>query len=87
MCHTDFLIFLGESMFHTVTGASKFALAKAAEVLQRCGATLLDTEMVTSTTALFGAREIPRVRFLELLKAGCGEPLTTDILRKSLVGE
>ena len=79
-------IFSGESMFHIVTGASKFALVGAANILQRCGVTVLDTEMVTSTTALFGAREIPRAQLLKLLKAGRGKPLSTDDLRAAMEG-
>ena len=62
-------IFSGESMFHRETGASKFALVGAAEELRRRGVTVLDTEMVTSTTALFGAREVPRAQFLQWLRA------------------
>lgn len=62
-------IFSGESMFHRETGASKFALVGAAEELRRRGVTILDTEMVTSTTALFGAREVPRAKFLQWLRA------------------
>jgi len=62
-------IFSGESMFHRETGASKFALVGAAEELRRRGVTILDTEMVTSTTALFGAREVPRAQFLQWLRA------------------
>ena len=77
-------IFSGESMFHTVTGASKIALVGAARVLSQCGVTLLDTEMVTSTTALFGAREIPRADFLRQLAAGRGAPLSTEALRTAL---
>ena len=76
-------IFSGESMFHIVTGASKFALVGAAELLRRCGVALLDTEMVTSTTALFGAREIPRSQFLALLAAGRGKPLSAEELRNA----
>ena len=77
-------VFSGESMFHLATGASKFALAGAAAVLQAAGARLLDAEMVTSTTALFGAREIPRRSFLALLHRHGGAPLTTDALRHAL---
>ncbi|MBQ4481534.1 MAG: leucyl/phenylalanyl-tRNA--protein transferase [Victivallales bacterium] len=75
-------IFSGESMFHTGTGASKFALVGTAEILKKCGVTILDTEMVTSTTALFGAREIPREQFLKWLEANRGNPLSTDELRR-----
>ena len=45
------------------------ALVGAAEELRRRGVTILDTEMVTSTTALFGAREVPRAQFLQWLRA------------------
>lgn len=76
-------IFSGESMYHIVTGASKFALVGAAEILRRCGVSILDTEMVTSTTALFGAREVPRSQFLKWLSETKCAPLTIEELRKA----
>lgn len=68
-------IFCGESMFFRETGASKFALVKAVEYLKTRNVVLLDTQMVTPTTALFGAREIPRAEYMKLLSEYGGLPL------------
>ena len=68
-------IFCGESMFFRQSGASKFALVHAAEVLRQAGVVLLDTQMVTPLTASFGAYEIPRAEYLELLARYRGRPL------------
>lgn len=68
-------IFCGESMFFRKTGASKFALIHAVELLQANGVKVLDTQMVTPTTLLFGAREIPLQEYLALLELHRGRPL------------
>ena len=60
-------IFCGESMFYRVSGASKFAFVKLAGFLKERGAVLIDTQMVTSLTGAFGAREVPAARYQELL--------------------
>jgi leucyl/phenylalanyl-tRNA--protein transferase len=59
--------FFGESMFHHVTDASKVALVALVERLQARGFTLLDTQWTTEHLEQFGAIEIPRRRYLELL--------------------
>lgn len=59
--------FFGESMFHRVTDASKVALAALVEHLRARGFTLLDTQWTTEHLEQFGAIEIPRRRYLELL--------------------
>ena len=61
-------IFCGESMFYHVSGASKFAFVKMAEILFAHGVEVIDTQMVTDATAAFGAKEIPGKDYLELLK-------------------
>jgi len=68
-------IFCGESMFFRKSGASKFALVKAVEYLKAREVVLLDTQVVTPTTALFGAREIPRAEYMKLLSEYGGLPL------------
>lgn len=55
--------FFGESMFSTVTDASKTALAYLVDRLQRCGYTLLDTQFITPHLASLGAIEIPRAAY------------------------
>ena len=61
--------FFGESMFHCVTDASKIALMALVEHLRARGYRLLDTQWVTEHLAQFGAIEIPRRRYLQLLDA------------------
>jgi len=59
--------FFGESMFHRVPDASKVALAALVDRLRGRGFALLDTQWVTEHLTQFGAREIPRRRYLRLL--------------------
>ena len=61
--------FFGESMFHRVTDASKIALIALVERLRARGYRLLDTQWVTDHLLQFGAIEIPRRRYLQLLDA------------------
>jgi leucyl/phenylalanyl-tRNA--protein transferase len=60
--------FFGESMFHHVTDASKVALAALVERMRTRGFTLLDVQWVTGHLERFGAIEIPRHDYLELLQ-------------------
>lgn len=59
--------FFGESMFHTVTDASKVALVALVERLVARGFSLLDVQWVTPHLAQFGATSISRRRYLRLL--------------------
>lgn len=77
-------IFCGESMFFHQSGASKFALVHAVETLKRAGVMLLDTQMVTPVTASFGACEIPRADYLELLAKYRGAPLAFSVPKAEL---
>ena len=61
--------FFGESMFHTVTDASKVALCLLVERLRCRGYRLLDVQWLTAHLARFGALEVPRRRYLALLAA------------------
>lgn len=61
--------FFGESMFHTVTDASKVALVSLVERLKARGFTLLDTQWLTPHLAQFGGVEIRRDDYLERLAA------------------
>lgn len=67
--------FAGESMFYRVNGASKAALVHLVEHLQARGATWLDAQMMTPLFASFGACEIPRRRFMKLLKIALEQPV------------
>jgi leucyl/phenylalanyl-tRNA--protein transferase len=60
--------FFGESMFHTVTDASKIALHALIERLKQRGFLLLDMQWVTPHLLTFGAKEIPRGAYLRMLK-------------------
>lgn len=60
--------FFGESMFHTVTDASKVALAHLWARLIAGGFTLLDTQFITGHLASLGAIEIPRAEYRRRLQ-------------------
>ena len=61
-------LFAGESMFHTVTDASKVALAALVEHLKNRGYALFDVQMKTEHTERMGAVEIARDSYLERLQ-------------------
>ena len=61
-------VFCGESMFFKESCASKFALTGMFEFLNSIGVELVDTQMVTPTLAQFGAEEISRESYWELLE-------------------
>ncbi len=58
----------GESMFHTEKNASKIALLILMYNLKKNNIPYLDTQMITSTTKNFGATEITRDKFAQLLE-------------------
>ena len=60
--------FFGESMFHRVTDASKMALLALVEHLCARKFALLDTQWITPHLQQFGAIEIPRERYLKMLR-------------------
>jgi leucyl/phenylalanyl-tRNA--protein transferase len=62
--------FFGESMFSLVPNASKVAFVRLVRQLTAWGFTLVDCQMHTPHLARFGAKEIPRKRFLKLLRDG-----------------
>jgi leucyl/phenylalanyl-tRNA--protein transferase len=64
--------FFGESMFHTVTDASKVALAALVDLMRANGFTLLDTQWTTPHLAQFGGVEIPRDEYLVRLADALG---------------
>jgi leucyl/phenylalanyl-tRNA--protein transferase len=66
--------FFGESMFHTVRDASKLALCALVERLRARGYRLLDVQWVTPHLEQFGAVEIPRRRYLQMLKPALTVP-------------
>lgn len=60
--------FFGESMFSIRSGASKVALAFLIEHLNKRGFTLLDTQYITPHLQMFGAVEIPRKKYMQILR-------------------
>ncbi len=61
-------MFYGESMFSNRTDASKIALAHLAAQLARWNFGMIDCQMNTPHLASLGAREIPRMKFIESLQ-------------------
>ena len=60
--------FFGESMFHRERDASKVALVHLVARLKRGGFRLLDTQFVTQHLAQFGAVEVPRRTYKQMLR-------------------
>ncbi|MCY7299732.1 MAG: leucyl/phenylalanyl-tRNA--protein transferase [Ilumatobacteraceae bacterium] len=59
--------FAGESMFHSVTDASKVAVVATVEWLRQTGVELFDVQWSTSHLASLGVVEIPRAEYLRRL--------------------
>lgn len=66
-------MFSAESMFYHVSNASKVALVALVRSLALSGFTLLDVQMVTPTTAAFGASEVKRSQYLDRLEEALKE--------------
>jgi leucyl/phenylalanyl-tRNA--protein transferase len=69
--------FFGESMFSLMSNASSAALVALAGYLNDHSFDMIDCQVTTSHLKNFGAREIPRKRFLEQLKESLAEPTIT----------
>jgi leucyl/phenylalanyl-tRNA---protein transferase len=63
-------VFFGESMFHTVSNASKVAFHFLIEILKQQNYNLLDTQFINDNVRRFGAIEIPKSEYIKLLKKG-----------------
>jgi leucyl/phenylalanyl-tRNA--protein transferase len=68
--------FAGESMFHRVSNASKFALYSLTRHLKERGFAFLDIQMPTKITLQLGARVIPRKDFLERMHEAQKRPVS-----------
>lgn len=68
-------VFSGESMFHREDNASKRALLYAVDVLRGEGLKWIDTQIVTPVVESLGGRLIPRLEYLQWLKAARKNPL------------
>ena len=67
-------VFYGESMFYNVPDASKAAFAALVGQLRRWGFTLIDCQQTTRHLLRFGAREVARFRFLDMIRQGMNTP-------------
>lgn len=78
--------FFGESMFSRARDASKVALVHLVARLDRGGFKLLDSQFTTEHLERFGAIEIPRTRYRQLLADAIGTPATfpLDLSRAEL---
>lgn len=60
--------FFGESMFYTQPNASKVAFHFLIQTLRQQGFELLDTQFINDNVKRFGAIEIPKANYLNLLR-------------------
>ena len=60
-------VFCGESMFHTMTDASKVALVRLVDFCRQHHFRLIDAQQETRHLASLGARPIPRKDYLKIL--------------------
>jgi leucyl/phenylalanyl-tRNA--protein transferase len=66
--------FFGESMFTRVSNASKVAMVKLAEYLVEKSFKMIDCQVTTDHLIRMGAREIPRIDFMTMLKNALAYP-------------
>ena len=66
--------FAGESMFYRKPNASKLALWYLTEWLREQGAEWIDCQQLTPLLKSFGAREVSRAEFMELLRTAVESP-------------
>ena len=78
--------FFGESMFSTVTDASKVALVHLVARLRAGGYRLLDTQFVTDHLARFGTTEIPKRIYGQRLAAALATQGDFHALAASVTG-
>ncbi|MBI3592050.1 MAG: leucyl/phenylalanyl-tRNA--protein transferase, partial [Nitrospirae bacterium] len=67
--------FFGESMFAKKSDASKAAFVKLVQQLTKWDFKLIDCQVTTQHLMSFGAKEIPRSEFMQLLKHALKMPL------------
>lgn len=66
--------FFGESMFTRISNASNIALVKLVEYLKKLSFDMIDCQVATEHLTRFGARQIPRIRFLNQLEKSLRAP-------------
>lgn len=68
--------FFGESMFSRQANASKVALAYLCDYLLQRGFSLLDTQWTTPHLRRLGAIDIPKARYMEVLRRAIGSKMS-----------
>ena len=71
-------VFFGESMFSSVSDASKAAFVHFVDTLEQWGYKLIDCQLETAHLNRFGAQNIPRLEFVGLLQRWCRQPPAPD---------
>ena len=66
--------FFGESMFTRVSNASNIGFVKLEEHLKKLSFDMIDCQVATEHLTRFGARQIPRIRFLNQLEKSLKAP-------------
>ena len=66
--------FFGESMFSRRTDASKICLAHLVERLKERGFRLLDTQFTTEHLQNFGAIDVPKIEYEDMLANALASP-------------
>lgn len=79
-------LFAAESMFHTVTDASKVALAVSLDTLFRAGTRVFDVQFVTEHLASLGAYEVSREQYLADLASATRLSVEPATIAAALVG-
>jgi leucyl/phenylalanyl-tRNA---protein transferase len=64
--------FFGESMFYSVSNASKVAFHQLLELLRQRNFQLLDTQFINDNVRRFGAIEIPKADYMARLRKAVG---------------
>ena len=70
--------FIGESMFHSVTHASKVALVQLSRHLSAQGFTLLDAQIQNPHLERFGTYEVGGAAYRRLLKQALGKTVSLN---------
>lgn len=77
-------LFAAESMFHTVSNASKVALAVAIDTLFRAGIKVFDVQFVTEHLASLGAYEVARGEYLGRVARVTKQQVPADVIAAEL---
>jgi leucyl/phenylalanyl-tRNA--protein transferase len=79
-------LFAAESMFHTVTNASKVGLSVCVDSMFRAGVRLFDVQFVTEHLASLGAYEVSRTDYLAQLAQVTKVEVTPASIQAALAG-